>query len=95
MSDGGWRERVSATDTITLYRTPSTEEAQRFIDREDRSGCPMKGWKVFWAEGRDGVDEYVVFDPHGKPMHVSDRISSVMWYIDVTRICLRSGEAAP
>ena len=86
-----WMEKVSETDRIILYRTPSTEEAQRFVDREDVYGFSLKGWKVFWAQGKvDGVCEYVVFDPRGKPMHTSPHMSSVMQYIDLKRIDLRT-----
>ena len=88
---GDWMEKVSETEDIVIFRTPSTEEAQRFIDKEDAFGFSLKGWKVFWAHGKkDGIDEYVVFDPNGRPMHVSSHISSVMQYIDLKKIELRS-----
>ena len=86
-----WKEAVSETDAVVLYRTPATEEAQGFLDMTGRSGFSMKGWKVFWAEGKvDDTDEYVVFDPEGKAMHASVYISSVLMYIDIRRIQLHN-----
>ena len=87
------KEQVSETGDIVLYRTPSTERAQTELDMVDRFGFSMEGWKVFWAEGKgDRIREFVVFNPSGEPMHMSDRISSVMQYIDITRVNLRNGE---
>lgn len=92
MSDDAWKEVVAEGDATVLYRTPSTEEAQMFLDREDRSGFSLKGWKVFWAEGkRDDVREYAVFDPDGKLKHTSRHIASVMEFIDLVRISSRMG----
>lgn len=86
-----WKELVSETDAVLLYRTPATEEAQGFLDMTDRFGTSMKGWKVFWAESKvDDTDEYVVFDPEGKAMHASVYISSVLMYIDIRRIQLHN-----
>lgn len=86
-----WKEPVSETDAVVLYRTPATEEVQGFLDMTDRFGTSMKGWKVFWAESKvDDTDEYVVFDPEGKAMHASVYISSVLMYIDIRRIQLHN-----
>ena len=86
-----WKEAVSETDAVVLYRTPATEEVQGFLDMTDRFGTSMKGWKVFWAESKvDDTDEYVVFDPEGKAMHASVYISSVLMYIDIRRIQLHN-----